>query len=228
MDDLRVGGEELREALRHLRRLNRIFGASGPALYGVRTLWGEAGKPGRLTILDVGSGSGELNRRILRWGDRQGMDLKVTLADVTDEAEAESKRIYRNEPRVRFEKRSVFELRHGEADIVTASQFLHHFPTEELPAVLDRMLAAARIGVVIHDLHRHWLPWTAVWVAVRCFSRNRCIRHDGPLSVAKGFRGPEFRDLAARLNGAGLICRWRPLFRYTVTLRKSRTGGRGG
>jgi len=225
MDDLSGGGAELREALRHLRRLNRLFAASGPILYGVRRLWTDAGKPRRLTLLDVGSGSGELNRRILRWADRQGVHLQVTLADVTEEAGEEARRLFRDEPRVRFAKKSLFELAEGEADLVTASQFLHHFPSRELPDVMNRMLAASRIGAVIGDLHRHWLPWAAVWVAARCVSRNRYIRHDGPLSVAKGFNGADWRELG-RLADAELSHRWRPLFRYAVTVRRRQEGRR--
>ncbi|QMV39851.1 methyltransferase domain-containing protein [Cohnella cholangitidis] len=222
MDDFTEGGEELREALRHLRRLNAIFGASGPALYGVKRLWQSAGKPDKLTILDVGSGSGDINRRILKWADRQCIRVSVVLADVTEEARAEAERLFRDDPRVLFVKQDWIRLRNFEADIVTASQFAHHFPTEQLPSMMEKMLDASRIGVVLNDIHRHWLPWAAVWIATRFISRNRYIRHDGPLSVAKGFRNADLRNLAGRLGIANIIISWRPLFRYAVVVPKQR------
>lgn len=52
MDDLTAGGPDLSEALRHLRRLNRIFAASGPTLYGVRQILVGSGTAG--AILDIG------------------------------------------------------------------------------------------------------------------------------------------------------------------------------
>lgn len=224
MDDFTQGGAELEEALRHLRRLNRLFGASGPALYGVKRLWESAGRPRRLSVLDVGAGSGDINRRLLKWADRQGVELKVTLSDVTEEAETEAGRLFRGEPRVSFLRRNVFDLPANAADLVTASQFAHHFPPDRLPSLLNRLLDIARVGVVVNDLHRHWMSWTAVWLATRLVSGNRYIRHDGPLSVAKGFRAADFRELAGSLEGTSLHASWRPLFRYAVVLAKEREG----
>lgn len=222
MDDFSQGGAELREALRHLRWLNRIFGASGPVVYGVNYLWEQAGRPSRLTVLDVGSGSGDLNRSVLKWAKRRGVQLRVILSDVTSEAEAEAARLFEGDPRVAFARRSAFSFGPNEADIVMASQFVHHFDPEQLPGLVRRLLATARIGVVINDIHRHWIPWTAVWIVTRLISANRYIRHDGPLSVAKGFRRRDLRSLAQQLDGAETAIRWRPLFRYAVLIAKRR------
>ncbi|MFD0670095.1 methyltransferase domain-containing protein [Cohnella sp. GCM10027633] len=224
MDDPTQGGAELEQALRHLRMLNRLLGASRPALYGVKRLWETNGRPLRLTVLDVGSGSGDINRTLLRWARRQGVDLSVMLCDVTEEARIESDRLFRGDSRVSFVKRSVFDLPSRHADIVTASQFAHHYAPDEIPSLIERMLDVSRIGVVINDIHRHWLPWTAVWLLTRLISRNRFIRHDGPLSVAKGFRGDDFREAARRLRIDDMTLSWRPLFRYAAIIPSRREG----
>ncbi len=216
MDDFATGGEPLQEALRHLRRLNRLFGAGNPIIYGVNQLWERSGRPASLSVLDVGSGAGDLNRPLLKWADRRGVRMTVKLTDVTEEAEREAARLFRDERRVTFARRDLFELEDGLADIVTASQVAHHFTPDRLPAVVERMRAASRIGVVISDIHRHWLAWAAVWAAARLLSRNAYIRHDGPLSVAKGFRRDDFRTLAEQLGDSDVTYRWRPLFRYAV------------
>jgi 2-polyprenyl-3-methyl-5-hydroxy-6-metoxy-1,4-benzoquinol methylase len=207
--------------LRHLRRLNRIFAAAGPTLYGVKRLWAEAGKPRRLTVLDIGSGSGDVNQRLLRWAEQNGVDLRLILADITAEACAEARLFYWGEERVQVTRRDLFALPEGAADVVTAAQFLHHFSDEQLPAVLRQMLHASRIGVVINDIHRHWIPWLAVWIATRLLSRNRYIRNDGPLSVAKGFRSSEWRRLKKDYALPIVSYSWRPLFRYAVIVRKA-------
>jgi len=218
MDDRSQGGEELREALRHLRRLNRLFSAAAPTLFGVSRLWAEAGKPRRLEVLDIGAGSGDVNAALLRWAAAQGVELTVTLADRTPEACAEAAAYFADEPRVSVMCRDLADLDERGADIVTGSQFLHHFASEELPEVASAMLRASRIGIVIQDIHRHWLPWAAVWLAARLLSTNRYIRNDGPLSVAKGFRAEDWEQLDKALGSPGLTCSWRPLFRYVVTI----------
>ncbi|WEK55922.1 MAG: methyltransferase domain-containing protein [Candidatus Cohnella colombiensis] len=225
MDDFVVGGEPLRHALRQLRTLNRIFGASGPVLYGVKRLWKQSGTPGSLSILDVGSGSGDINRHLLKWADKQGVQLKVTLVDVTDEARAEAESLFRDDPRVEFVKQDLFFLGNLQVDVVTASQFIHHFPPERLPSIIMQMLTHSRIGVVINDINRHWIAWIAVWMTTRLMSRNRYIRHDGPLSVAKGFRRADFHKISNKLGITNMICSWRPLFRYAVMFPKQETGG---
>jgi SAM-dependent methyltransferase len=220
MDEAFQGGAELREAYRHLRRLNRLFGAARPVLYGVRRLWTEAGRPAALSVLDIGAGSGDVNRLLLRWADRQGLRMTVVLADRSEEACAEARRLFRGEPRVRVVRGDLFRLPPACADIVTATQFAHHFAPDELPRVAQCLLRASRLGVVLCDIHRHWVPWLAVWLATRLLSRNRFIRHDGPLSVAKGFVADDWRRLGEALADGELTCRWRPLFRHVAVIRR--------
>ncbi len=220
MDDLSRGGDDLREALRHLRRLNRLFGAAGPTVYGVKRLWAVAGKPSRLSVLDIGCGSGDVNRRLLRWADERGIEIAITLADITVEACEEARRLFRGEPRVTVMKLDLLALPEDYADIVTGTQVVHHFAAGDLPVVIGRMVAASRLGAVVNDIHRHWLPWAAVWAATHLVSRNRYIRHDGPLSVAKGFQPADWERLRSEAGLSDMSYKWRPLFRYAVVIRK--------
>ncbi|KEQ23146.1 methyltransferase domain-containing protein [Paenibacillus tyrfis] len=222
MDDLSIGGPELREALRHLRRLNRIFHAALPILYGVSQLWIQANKPKSFSILDVGCGSGDVNRRLLKWADSNRIDLAITLVDITEEACEEAKRIFYHEPRVQVMRGNLFELPEKTADIVTGTQFLHHFTDGELPQTVSSMLKASRWGIVINDIHRNWIPWVAVWLTSRIVSRNRYIRHDGPLSVAKGFQSSDWQHLRQSLGITRFTYSWIPLFRYAVVIGKDR------
>lgn len=220
MDDLVAGGKELREALQHLQRLNRIFGAARPVLFGVRRLWSGAGAPRQLSLLDIGSGSGDINRLLFKWADRHKIQLHVTLSDVSEAACEEARRLYKDEPRIRVKQWNLFNLPESCADIVTASQLIHHFPSRDLPRVIQKMLGASRVGIVISDIHRHWIPWLAVYALSRVVSRNAYIRHDGPLSVAKGFRAADWEDLKETGALGRLTYSWRPLFRYVVMIEK--------
>jgi 2-polyprenyl-3-methyl-5-hydroxy-6-metoxy-1,4-benzoquinol methylase len=221
MDDFSIGGAELHEALRQLRQLNRIFVAAAPTLYGVERLWVQANKPRNLTILDIGAGSGDVNRRLLKWADVHGISMKIQLVDITHEACEEARLVFQKESRVQVKQGDLFALADGCADIVTGTQFLHHFSEEELPDAVARMLKSSRLGVVINDIHRHWVAWAAVWLTTRIISSNRFILHDGPLSVAKGFRSKDWKRLGQKLSDTAIRYSWRPLFRYAVVIGKS-------
>ncbi|MNW02593.1 hypothetical protein D3C71_1984040 [compost metagenome] len=54
----------------------------------------------------------------------------------------------------------------------------------------------------------------------RMISRNRYIRHDGPLSVAKGFKGSDWQELKQSLQADAMTYTWKPLFRYSVVIPK--------
>nr|WP_042121831.1 methyltransferase domain-containing protein [Paenibacillus senegalensis] len=227
MDDFSLGGKELEVALQHLRKLNRIFAAAGPTLYGVKKLWKRMGRPSCLTLLDIGAGSGDNNRKLLRWADREKVDLQITLADITEEACSEARKQFADEPRVQVIRKNALDLQGEQADIVTASQFVHHFTGQQLVDMAEQLVRLSGRGVVLNDIHRHWLAWSAVWLATRILSRNRYIRHDGPLSVAKGFRDADWEqlklDLTDRLGPITFEYSWRPLFRYAVLVDKVRS-----
>lgn len=216
MDDLTIGGAELTEALRQLRVINRVLGSAGPTIEGVAHFWRRAGRPQQLTILDVGAGSGDVNRALLRWADRHGVTMQIVLVDIHPDTCKTAAAYYRDEPRVMVVCADLLRLALREADIVTAALFTHHFASQELPVVYRAMLHVARLGVVINDLHRHWLAWGAIRLATALLSDNRMIRHDGPLSVRRGFRAADLRALRRAPELGELWFAWRPLFRYLV------------
>jgi 2-polyprenyl-3-methyl-5-hydroxy-6-metoxy-1,4-benzoquinol methylase len=226
MDDLSIGGAELAETLAQLRWINRLLGAAWPTLEGVSRLWRLAGRPAQLSILDVGAGSGDINRRLLNWATRHHIRLNLTLVDIHPDTCTVAAAYYRDELRVQVQQGDIFQLASQQADIVTASLFLHHFPAVQVPDVLQAMLHAARLGVVINDLHRHWLAWAGILAATHLLSQNRLIRHDAPLSVRRGFRSADFRQLQKLPELAGLTYTWRPFFRYLVMISKTTTVSR--
>ena len=218
MDDRSIGGEELAEALRQLRVINRVLGSAWPTLEGVLRLWRAAGKPAQLSILDIGAGSGDNNRLLLAWAAHRRIALRITLVDIHPETCAAAAAYYRREPRVQVVCGDLMRLGVRTADIVTAALFAHHFPSEQLAEVFLALARAARIGVVVNDLHRHFLAWAGIRAATGLLSRNPMIRNDAPLSVLRGFRATDLRRLRTTPGLSRLMYTWRPFFRYLITL----------
>jgi SAM-dependent methyltransferase len=216
MDDRAIGGAELAEALRQLRWINRLSGAGWPTVEGVDRLWRRAGRPARLSVLDVGAGSGDQTLLLLRWAAWRSVELRVTLVDIHPETCAQARALFRAEPRVDVLCADLLGLAPRCADVVTAALFTHHFASAALPEVFAALARASRLGAVVNDLHRHWLAWGFILVATRLLSRNRMIRNDAPLSVRRGFTARELDALAAHPQLHGLRYSWRPLFRWLI------------
>jgi hypothetical protein len=221
MDDFSIGGQILVDTLNQLRWINRLLGAGWPTVEGVARLWHWAGRPAQLSLLDIGAGSGDGSRLLLNWAEWRRVDMQITLIDIHPETCAAAAIYHHNEPRVQVQQGDVFALPPASADIVIASLFIHHFPAAQLPAVFRAMRRASRIGVVVNDLHRHWLAWASIWGLTRLFQCSPMIQYDAPLSVRRGFRGTDFAQLQALPDLVWLRYAWRPLFRYLVLLPRT-------
>ena len=232
MDDLSIGGEELSQALSQLRTINRLLGAARPALDGVRHFWAEAGRPAQLSVLDVGAGTGDQNRALLDWAHKSRVDLRITLIDLHEETCEAARVYYRDTPAISVRQADLFQLAAGSTDVITASQVLHHIPAVKVPDALRAMRHAARLGVVINDLHRHVIPLVFIKAATQLLSRNRMIRNDAPLSVRRGFVAEDFIRLQAEPGLSSLTYHWKSLFRWMVLVRgeatvQTKTNGTG-
>lgn len=72
-------------------------------------------------------------------------------------------------------------------------QFIHHFPDEQVPSVLKRLLAMCRYKLVINDLIRSPLAYSATWLVTLLTSA--VFRHDARISVRRGFTLSELERL---------------------------------
>lgn len=230
MDDPTIGDEELGAALRQLRTINAALGGYPPSVSGVlRLLDGApnvAASPA--TLLDVGTGAADTPRRLVRACAARGIRLDVTAIDLAAATAAFARAACRDHPTIHVEQGDLFALVPGRHrfDVVHAAMVLHHFPDETAVRALRRMYALAERGVVVNDLHRHPLAYWGIRALTALVWRDPMIRHDAPVSVLRGFRAAELRDLAARAGwpAAETRLRWRPLFRWQLVADK--TAGR--
>jgi SAM-dependent methyltransferase len=75
----------------------------------------------------------------------------------------------------------------GSVDVVMCSQTLHHFRGDEERALLREMNRVARLAVVVSDLQRSWIAAAGFWVASFPLRFHSVTRHDGVLSVMRGY-----------------------------------------
>jgi SAM-dependent methyltransferase len=192
-----VSEAETLGSLGDLRFVNRWLGNRRALLRSVAPHLPPGGR-----LLDVGCGSGDLpaflHERLPAHPSAVGLDVKrVHLTAVPASVR----------PVVGDVRRLPFA--DGSFDVVTASQFLHHFDAPELPALLAGLHRLARRALVINDLHRALVPWLFGRAAFPLLFRSHVSVEDGLLSIRRGFRADELR---AAFAAAGIS---------SVTIRRS-------
>ena len=181
---------DLRESLRLVSEMNRTLG--GHRL--IRDAL--AGLPCGATVLDVGTGSGDLlvaledGRRT--WGLRVGLDVHPQIVRVAARKWVEPGRV----GVLRGDARALpFATDCVDAAICTLT--LHHFDPPEAVHILSEMGRVACRRVVVADLARSaWALLGARFLSRTLWRHNPLTRVDGPRSVRGAFTVREVRELA--------------------------------
>ncbi len=212
MDDAAATEAEFASALHDLERINRLSLAYRPTLRWLDRLVARTGARS-LGVLDVGAGGGDMLRAIAGWGARRGVAVQLTGLDRSPWA---ARTAATTGTPGEFLTTDLFALDPARRfDVVVCSLFTHHLRDPELVRFLQWIEARARLGWLISDLHRHWLPWGFVWGAVRLMRMDPMVVHDSTVSIARGFVRADWERLLAE---AGVVAevRWAVPFRWTV------------
>lgn len=211
-----VTDAEMDEMLAELRFINRRLGGYATTRRALDDLLARVGAPAaEWSVLDVGGGSGDAVPEILAWGRRRGVRVRATTIDLDPRTSAEAARRLASTPDAEARRGDLFDVPAKSFDVVHAALFLHHFDGDDAVRALRRMAEIARVGVVVNDLRRHWLPWTLIRWLTGAFSKNRLIRHDAPLSVARAFAADDWPRLG-EAAGLDLVARKTWAWRWGV------------
>jgi SAM-dependent methyltransferase len=207
--------ELLVEDLRNLRIINRYLGGYRGVMMGLKRLV-RKDRMSRFSLLDVGTGSADIPKVIVRWAQSQGVAARVVALEpepVTARVAAMLTRQETNPPFIPLLQRgkegdfwrcgiSVVRgdgmappFRAASFDFVLASQMLHHFSEEEIVALLRTWSRLARRAIIVSDLVRHPIAYCGIRLLTHLFTRNQMTRFDGPLSVRRALTLKEWREL---------------------------------
>jgi 2-polyprenyl-3-methyl-5-hydroxy-6-metoxy-1,4-benzoquinol methylase len=207
----------LRErSLRDVTRANTVLGGTRAVLSELSRVLPASGTS--CSLLDVGTGladiPGAARRRAARRGvtlTAFGVDEAETLARVTGRVLDGS--ACADARRLPFGDSSV--------DVVTCSQLLHHFEDAEIPHVLRELHRVARRSVVVSDLRRSWLAACGFWVVTWPLGFHPVTRHDGFVSVLRGFTADELAGHVLDATGCVAEVRRHLGFRLTASWVKN-------
>ncbi|WP_405218947.1 methyltransferase domain-containing protein [Agrococcus sp. Ld7] len=159
------------------------------------------------TLLDIGSGGGDVPRALAAWAVRDGLLLDVTAID-PDERAHDFASALDPVPNVRFRRtRSADLVAAGERfDIVTSNHLLHHLDQADLAALLADSERLARRLVVHNDIARSGLAYAAYRAATTPLARRSFAHFDGSLSIRRSYRAPELRGALRAIGADGGWC----------------------
>lgn len=197
--------EEARDSLADLARINKYWGGHST----LRKLIDEViPRDEAFTLLDVGSASGDMGRRLREWRPQ----AKVTCLDYIEShlEGGAGARVAGDAFSLPFRPRSF--------DYVFSSLFLHHFTDEQVVELLAGFGRIARKQVLAIDLWRHPVPYYFISRTRRLFGWHPVTVSDGAISVEAAFHRDELLDLARRAGLRGACARtFIPAFRIALT-----------
>lgn len=219
--------EEVRGNLRDLERLNRYFGGARTALLHLSRMITERSQT-RLTILDIATGGADIPRTICRWARQRKLPVTVEAVDRSHQVLAAGREWSAGYPEIRLRQEEAPPLPYPDDsfDYVLCSLFFHHLTEAQGIHLLWEMRRVARHGVIVIDLMRSRRARLLTGIATRLLSGNRLTRHDGPMSVLRGFRPEELFHMATEAGLGDVRVSLHPWFRIALVKEITPCAGR--
>ncbi len=223
LDDPAADPDTVIRSLRNVARSNRWFGGAAAVRHGLEQVLSGAPRGRPLTLLDLGTGAGDLPRRAVRWARRRGYTLCPVGLELNRTAAAMA---WRAGVPCAVGCAGAPPMREKSVDLVLVSQVAHHLTRDSAVRLLRTSDALARVGVVIADLRRGRLAPIAFWVGARALRFDRSTVADGITSLHRGYTARELRALLAEAGVSARVSR-RPGYRLVATWRTGDTAASG-
>ncbi len=213
LDDPSADPSAVQLSLRNIARANRWFGGLAAVRSGLNSLL--PFPTSNVTLLDVGTGSGDIPIMARAWARRQGLALRPL---GLERHPAAAQLAASTGLTMILGCGGSLPLASKSVDVVVVSQVAHHLDRESFIALVGECVRVARHGVVLSDLRRSWLAaraWRPVGWILR-FDEYTIV--DGITSLRRGYTRSELGALlhasgvsttVALLRGVRLVAAWR-------------------
>lgn len=211
MDEPGIDERDLAENFDDIERANRLFGGTRPVAAAVFA------RPA-MRLLDVGCGSADIPRALLREARERGRPLAIVGLDSNDAVLRIARERTRAHGEITFVRADGGALPFEDAafDVATCNLALHHFEPSAAIEMLRELRRVSRLTPIVCDLARSRAAYAGVWLFARFLAKNRLTRHDGPLSVLRAYTPAEAVDLARRAGWRDPHVTGAPFFRMVL------------
>jgi ubiquinone/menaquinone biosynthesis C-methylase UbiE len=180
----------VRRSLADVALANALFGGTRAVLLELREVLPELRDTA--TLLDVGSGVGDIAAQAREVARREQIDLSLITIDMAETLAVASRARAGNAVRGNA---TALPFADGSVDIVMCSQTLHHFDDASATRVLRELDRVARVRVIVSDLRRSWFAAAGLWLASFPLGFHPVSRHDGIVSIMRGYTRDELTRL---------------------------------
>ncbi len=221
MDDLSISGEIVNKTLIELDTINKWLGGNSITINGIEKLLEDKKITNEITIADLGCGSGEMLKLINEWAKTKNYLVSLIGFDANENITAYAKEHLKALSNAKLVTMNIFseEFRLQKFDVVVGTLFFHHFSSEQLVDFFKQLKHQVRIGIVINDIHRHWLAYHSIRLLTKLFSRSTMVKHDAPVSVLRAFSKGELIDIFTKVGMTNFSIQWRWAFRWQVVIK---------
>lgn len=222
MDDFSLEGEELREALDKIARINQLLGGNRITLNGVKQLLEQVDRSKQITVADIGCGNGDMLRMLAEYGIKKNINFKLIGIDANPYTINYARKLSKKYANIDYICTDIFEENFNAVkyDIALCTLTIHHFSNEKIIDLITIFNHNASLGIVINDLQRSKLAYRLYQMICFIFRLNRMLQEDGCTSILRGFRRKELHSFAKTLNLKNYTIRWKWAFRYQWIIPK--------
>lgn len=216
LDDPGADPAIVTQSLRNIARANRWFGGAAAVRFGLAQALGRLPSGQVLSLLDIGTGMGDLPRVAVRWGMRLGIRIVPVGLELNRAAAALARA---GGLATTVACAGTPPIREKGVDIVLVSQVAHHLDPKSVVQLFRTCDRLARRAVVVADLRRHALAAPSFWCGARLLGFDPVTLMDGVTSLRRGFSRGEllhFMELAgvegkvSQRHGFRLVATWLP------------------
>jgi ubiquinone/menaquinone biosynthesis C-methylase UbiE len=217
LDQPDIPATAIQRNLHELSIINQKLGGHAITVKGFMEL---AKKEKNLHVCEIGCGGGDNLKAIEKKANQEKKEIRFTGIDINPDCIRVAENIDWKTPVhliVSDYKKVDFQ---SKPDIIFCSLFCHHFKDTELIDMFRWMNENSLTGFFVNDLHRHPLAYHSIRVLTSFFSKSYLVKHDAPLSVLRGFKKSELKNL---LNQAGILkytIQWNWAFRWLVIVSR--------
>ncbi|WP_317899795.1 methyltransferase domain-containing protein [Aurantibacillus circumpalustris] len=215
LDADNIPENDLFQNLKELDTINSLLGGYKITFSALKK---NLSKNKQYTIVDIGSGGGDTLKHIYKWSSENnyqvklfGVDLKQTCIDYS----------IKNKPnnQINFicdDYRNVYKHT-NQVDIIHASLFCHHLSNDQIIELI-KFANANKSVLVINDLERNPLAYYSIKFLTKLFSKSHLVKNDAPLSVLRGFKKNEWKEILLSSGAKNCSVKNKWAFRHEVII----------
>lgn len=209
--------------MKELDWINSHLGGHSITIEGFRKLLGERKS---ISVCEIGCGGGDNLNALHKFCIKENIKANFIGIDINEEciAFAKENSLIKNVEFIVSDYKNV-NFGNKKPDIIFSSLFCHHFSDDKLIEMMKWMKENSNIGFFINDLHRHPVAYHFIKLATKKFSKSYLVKNDAPVSVLRGFKKNEWKNVLKNACIKNYSIKWKWAFRFLIIAFNSENRG---